>query len=90
MGLFNLTDQDLREIEIAAPWNDYNPLHYYAMMSKPRCVPRVRVHGVYGGVECACACAWCVWWCRVCVRVCRVCMVVYSVCARVHGVRGGV
>ena len=35
-GLFNYTNVDLREIEIAAPWNDYNPLHYCSIMDKPR------------------------------------------------------
>ena len=34
-GLFNFTDIDLREIEICAPWNDYNPLHFCAFMDKP-------------------------------------------------------
>jgi len=37
-GLFNFTDIDMREIEVSAPWNDYNALHYCAIMEKPRFV----------------------------------------------------
>jgi hypothetical protein len=37
-GLFNFTEIDMREIEICAPWNDYNALHFCAIMQKPRFV----------------------------------------------------